>query len=753
MCFNGALTQALMVTTTGVEGENSQENSQQQETFKQQSAPNDTTLVNWQAEDFCGMNQAVSQGVAANTRSKRRNLGEEKPLAPANPQPSMAPQMIGKKSPASNAQGQPRTAPRPTQMPAVAAHIQGVNVQTKGQQRDPSSPFSIIDQMKKTNVNISMWESLSIPGQRDLLQAAMKDWLASNQQMKEKVLTNAAQSEGNHGGKQVHNCMIDSGASSSVMPKQIVDQLGLQYETTSKGVVQLDGTAIATVRVIRNLSLTLHACPNVVILQDASVIDLPPLFALCLSRDFTAKIGGYLFADWSHMLFRTRYGTKATIRSEPITNFHIEPYTPSQINVNCSAFDQEDHPSTDEADTKVGSIPDLTLDEWANKVHAFDTYQGIEESELGVYCINEESQPIPSITKPNHKDDNEVWQLFFDGSRSRQGAGGGAVLVSPQGVKYYSDFRFQFACSNNTAEYEALVQGMHWAIKKKIKNLQVFGDSELIVNQVKGQHAAKNDLLRCYKNRVCDLMEDFEGFGIKAIPRKENQATDRLAAIGAAFDIVENIQKDKVQPNIHMIVRPSVPDNDLCQEFPDVFAWSYEYLKGFNPNLAQHTIELDPNTKSVRQKQRPVNPHMEPLMRKELDKLIESRIIFPIKHSSWVANLVPVRKKSGEIRLCVDFRDLNRASLKDHYPLPSMEQILQVVAGSERFSLLDGYSGFNQIMVKEEDQFKIAFTTKWGTYAYKKIPFVLSNAGATFQRAMDMAFKRLDQQDSADIPR
>ncbi|KAH9293824.1 hypothetical protein KI387_040972, partial [Taxus chinensis] len=177
--------------------------------------------------------------------------------------------------------------------------------------------------MKKTNVNISMWESLSIPGQRDLLQAAMKDWPTSNQQvqMQEKVLTNAAQPEGNHGGQQgkmlkpppfyvsliignqlVHNCMIDSGASSSVMPKQIADQLGLQYETISKGVVQLDGTAVTTVGVIRNLNLTLHACPNVVVLQDVSVIDLPPLFALCLSRDFTAKIGGYLSADWSHML-------------------------------------------------------------------------------------------------------------------------------------------------------------------------------------------------------------------------------------------------------------------------------------------------------------------------------------------------------------------------------------------------------------------------------------------------------------------
>lgn len=130
-------------------------------------------------------------------------------------------------------------------------------------------------------------------------------------------------------------------------------------------------------------------------------------------------------------------------------------------------------------------------------------------------------------------------------------------------------------------------------------------------------------------------------------------------------------------------------------------------------------------------------------MLKELRKILDGGIIFPIKHTSWVSNLVLVRKKNGEIRLCVDFRDLNRASLKDRHPLPSMEQILQYVSSSERFSLLDGYSGYNQILVKESDQFKTTFTTKWGTMAYRRMPFGLSNARATFQKAMDMAFKNL----------
>ena len=101
---------------------------------------------------------------------------------------------------------------------------------------------------------------------------------------------------------------------------------------------------------------------------------------------------------------------------------------------------------------------------------------------------------------------------------------------------------------------------------------------------------------------------------------------------------------------------------------------------------------------------------------------------------------MPIWKKSGEIRLCVDFKNLNRASDKDKYPVPPMEQILQMVSGSELFLLFDGFSGCNQVLVAEEDRLKTTFITKWGTFAYRRMPFGLINARATFQRAMDIAF-------------
>eukprot|EP00253_Pinus_taeda_P005266 PITA_05266 len=142
-------------------------------------------------------------------------------------------------------------------------------------------------------------------------------------------------------------------------------------------------------------------------------------------------------------------------------------------------------------------------------------------------------------------------------------------------------------------------------------------------------------------------------------------------------------------------------------------------------------------------KLRKIHPNLEIQIKSELNKLLKAKIIFPVRHSNWVSNMVPVRKKNGDIRICIDFRSLNRASLKDNFPLPTMEQILQSVAGSELMSFLEGFSGYNHVLVHPDDQLKTTFRTKWGTYAYQKMYFGLINAGANFQRDMDKTFRGL----------
>ena len=93
-------------------------------------------------------------------------------------------------------------------------------------------------------------------------------------------------------------------------------------------------------------------------------------------------------------------------------------------------------------------------------------------------------------------------------------------------------------------------------------------------------------------------------------------------------------------------------------------------------------MPLKPNVKPLRHKLRRINPTLFPIIEKEVENLLDAKIIVPLRYSSWVVNLVPIRKKNGEIRLCVDFRNLNRSSLKDNYPLPKTEQILQKVVGA-----------------------------------------------------------------------
>jgi hypothetical protein len=114
----------------------------------------------------------------------------------------------------------------------------------------------------------------------------------------------------------------------------------------------------------------------------------------------------------------------------------------------------------------------------------------------------------------------------------------------------------------------------------------------------------------------------------------------------------------------------------LIKKFVDTFAWSYEDLKTFDTDIIQHKIPLKTGSKPFKQKIRQFNPMLMSIIEKELKKMLDANIIVPLMYSNWVANLLPIRKKSGEIRLCVDFKNLNKCSLKENYPLPKMDHIL-----------------------------------------------------------------------------
>ncbi|GKA52889.1 reverse transcriptase domain-containing protein [Tanacetum coccineum] len=187
-------------------------------------------------------------------------------------------------------------------------------------------------------------------------------------------------------------------------------------------------------------------------------------------------------------------------------------------------------------------------------------------------------------------------------------------------------------------------------------------------------------------------------------------------------------------------------------------AWKLSDIKGINPEFCSHKILMEEDYEPAIQHQRRVNPKIHDVIKKEVEKLLDAGLIYPISDSPWVSPVHCVPKKGGMTvvtndenelvptrlvtgwRVCIDYRKLNEATQKDHFPLPFMDQMLERLAGNEYYCFLDGFSGYFQIPIDPKDQEKTTFTCPYGTFAYRRMPFGLCNAPGTFQRCMMAIF-------------
>jgi ribonuclease HI len=603
----------------------------------------------------------------------------------------------------------------------------------------------------------------------------------------------------------LHNCVADTGARHNVMPLRVMRRLGLECTGPCKDLLALDSRTVETIGYIKDLPIAYDQAPEVSMLINVIVADIPEAYGMLLGREWSTRVkNGRYFMEGTHFTFPHK-GVEVVIKREPK---YREQVIPASYNTKHVSF---------------------------------------QDTGMGTYAVLSEED----VHAPPSESEEMVWSMDFDGAKSKSGSGAGVLLCDSKGNAIPFSFRLEFPNTNNMAEYEALVQGLQKALGLGIRHLLVSGDSELVVNQIRGKYEVHNPRLKQYHRRAKELIERFLSFNIQAVPRAANHVADTLALAGSCFssDFVKSIEDIQVQ----ILHRPALPDNvdswqvfdtdeQICRflqnkeefedlhinheleeetgnmiqlktnkippglsvlesmfdsddattsapsidsesvrkvqeaipvnlgsekdpklvyigaqcspsevtqvtglltEFKDVFAWSYQDLKVFDMQEIVHAIPIIPDSKPYRQRQRKNNPVLEQTIKAELDKMEASGVIYHVRYSQWVSNLVPVRKKTGDIRLCVDFRHLNRVSLKDNYPVPPMEEILQQVSGSQMMSLLDGFSGYNQIALDPSDSHKTTFTTRWGTYAYNKMPFGLINAGNTFQRAMAIAFRGL----------
>ena len=160
-------------------------------------------------------------------------------------------------------------------------------------------------------------------------------------------------------------------------------------------------------------------------------------------------------------------------------------------------------------------------------------------------------------------------------------------------------------------------------------------------------------------------------------------------------------------------------------------------MKGVPRELAEHSLNIDPKCKPVKQPLRRFGGEKRRAIGKEIARLLKASFIREVLHTQWVANPVLVPKKgTNELRMCVDYTGLNKACPKDPFALPRIDQVIDSTAGSELLCFLDAYSGYHQIKMRKSDQLATSFTTPYDTFCYVMMPFGLKNAGATYHRTM-----------------
>ena len=149
---------------------------------------------------------------------------------------------------------------------------------------------------------------------------------------------------------------------------------------------------------------------------------------------------------------------------------------------------------------------------------------------------------------------------------------------------------------------------------------------------------------------------------------------------------------------------------NLLKEYVDCFAWEYHEMHGLSRNLVKHRLPIKAGFRPYKQPARRFNPSIYNRIKEEINRLLDAGFIWSCRYADWISNIVPVEKKdSGKIRVCIDFKDLNKSTPKDEYPMSIADILINEVSGHRVISFLDDNASYNQIFMAEEDTSKNGF--------------------------------------------
>src|ERR1051325_7259 len=319
----------------------------------------------------------------------------------------------------------------------------------------------------------------------------------------------------------------------------------------------------------------------------------------------------------------------------------------------------------------------------------------------------------------------------------RSGQLAGTTKGAMTETNYYQKLSAYLAENKKKTALEAEIQNMvAQAIDTKTKNNAAKASPEgtYLTPPNEGQTSTPMD-------QRLDAIYDQEPLGFERDPGSTNakmSAQDPLEEVNIGDEVEKRVTyiSAKLSPSLkHKVV-------ELLKANRDCFAWDYDKMPGLKRELVEHRLPIKDGKKPIKQMPRRFAPAILSKIKAEVERLLRCKFIRTTRYVEWLANIVSVIKKNGSLRICIDFRDLNTATPKDEYSMPIAKMLIDSAAGFEYLSMLDGYSGYNQIFIAKDDVSKTAFRCPraLGTYEWVVMPFGLKNAGATYQRAMNTIF-------------
>ena len=368
--------------------------------------------------------------------------------------------------------------------------------------------------------------------------------------------------------KILHNAMFDSGASHNLMPKALMEKLNLDITRPYKDLFSFDSSQVKCLGLIKDLCVSLVQYPNKTILMDVVVADIPPKYGMLLSRSWGEKLQGSFQLDLSYATISI-FGKPKRLYRETLMKYVVsseskpEIFPIYSIHSDMDSFILFNDDTNSPTDDEPLALEQQTHINEESVAHTHDTVTTVNATSIQEEPPQTEISNLPTArmtqTLSNNHQQEITWYLEFDGSVNKLGAGAGVWIHNTHNSHAECHaYRLNFKCTNNMAEYEALLLGLKLLKVLGAAKVSILGDSDLIIQQMIGNFVTNDNRMRAYRTATTSILNEFTEFELAKISRSHNIHAHSLATFASTCKLPFGPNNQFTTVIKH---RPTVPNN------------------------------------------------------------------------------------------------------------------------------------------------------------------------------------------------